>query len=292
MSYSFIDGIEFIPFEEIKQTPFFNYELQRDAGIGIAKQSFADKKNNYVMCFGYPGTGKSIFTKQLIIELGILGYKPNLLVVSCNTLLSKASGVSAVIDDLNKTIRAVERKRPLIYVLDEFDAITQDRLLSIRRENVNEFTQWFMDTFGNDFSSQIKNEGGLVVFAFTNDLLNIDPAVRRRFGTLFHFDLPKDEVLLEILKFNKIPNPDETLSIFKESLFDSKVDGASFMRSCIKTASEIIAGKLKPVDSARALIANIGAHIITTEQEMEYKKRLGVYINVANETMRYWRDKK
>ncbi|GFN39820.1 MAG: hypothetical protein YK1309IOTA_840001 [Marine Group I thaumarchaeote] len=288
---NFVDGIEYIHFKKIKAENFYNYELQRDAGIGICKNAFENNRTRYVMCFGYPGTGKSIFAKRLVADLREMGFESNLLLVSCNTLLSKATGTGTIIEELNKTIKIAENNRPMIYVLDELDAITQERLLSTKRENVNEFTQWFMDTFSNDFSKKIKDEGKLAVFAFTNDLQNIDAAVRRRFNHMFHFDLPSDEVLLLMLQDCKILNGNEILSRIKENLFDSKVDGASFMRSCLDCKDEIISEKLSSGDAALALIANMGAHIITPEQERDYQRRLNVNINAANITMRYWRKK-
>ena len=288
---NFVDGIEYIPFKKIKAENFYNYELQRDAGIGICKNAFENNRTRYVMCFGYPGTGKSIFAKRLVADLREMGFESNLLLVSCNTLLSKATGTGTIIKELNKTIKIAENKRPMIYVLDELDAITQERLLSTKRENVNEFTQWFMDTFSHDFSEKIKDEGKLAVFAFTNDLQNIDAAERRRFNHMFHFDLPSDEVLLLMLQDCKILNGNEILSRIKENLFDSKVDGASFMRSCLDCKDEIISEKLSSGDAALALIANMGAHIINPEQERDYQRRLNVNINAANITMRYWRKK-
>lgn len=151
-------GIHYHPYDSVKYPPYFNYELQIEAGLGVCKASVIGKEPKYVMCFGYPGTGKSTFATQLVKELAAGGQKTNLLVVSCNTLLSKAPSISTVIENLNRTVQIAESKRPLIFVLDEFDAITQDRLLSIRRENVNEFTLWFMDTLSNNFSENISNE--------------------------------------------------------------------------------------------------------------------------------------
>ena len=60
-----VDGVEFTPFEEIDETIYFNYELQIKAAVGVCLDSFKKGSSRSILCFGRPGTGKSIFAKKI-----------------------------------------------------------------------------------------------------------------------------------------------------------------------------------------------------------------------------------
>lgn len=287
-----IDGIEFCNFDEINKPTYFNYDLQFDAAIGVCLDSFKNDSFHSVLCFGRPGTGKSIFAKKLCILLEKYDVKPNLLVLTCNSILASSSTNQEILDALSTVLKTVENKRPMVVVLDEIDALTQERLLGYRRLAPYELTQWFMNIFDKKFSSKIKEEGQITVFGFTNDLEHIDEAILKRFDHHFYFDLPDDEVYYTMLRYFKIKNEKEIFQKFKEITLGCRVSGSNFMKACANLAKEINQKQLTVDDCANALVAWCGPNLISEEDQKSYKIKFAPFIKTANVTMQYWQRKK
>ncbi len=286
-----IDGVEFTPFEEIKEPIYFNYELQIKAAVGVCLDSFKKMSSRSILCFGRPGTGKSIFAKKLCVLLEKNNIRPDLLTITCNSLLSSSLSDQQIIDALNKTIASIKKADPMILVLDEIDSITQERLLSYRRQNPNELTQWFMNIFDKKFRVGTKNKKDIVVMAFTNDIKNIDEAILKRFDHIFHFELPGDKTYLSMLRHNKIKNESEVFEEFKKNSLNCKVDGASFMKASVNLARELKEKEYSAKECATILTAWCGPNLISNEDEQLYKNQLAHFIKFADITMKYWSEK-
>ena len=132
-----------------------------------------------VLLSGPPGTGKTLLAKAIAGEAGI-----NFLATSAADFENKYVGVGA--DHVRTLFKKAKQAAPCILFIDEIDAVGCKRgadSKSFERQTINQLLSC-MDGFSSD--------DGITVFAATNDVESLDPALLRpgRFDSRFTVGLP------------------------------------------------------------------------------------------------------
>jgi cell division protease FtsH len=187
--------------EEVKESVMTTIDMLKNpqkyeaAGARIAKGT---------LFYGPPGTGKTLLAKAIAGEAGV-----NFLAMSGSDFDNKYVGVGA--DKVRQVFAKAKKLAPCIIFIDELDAIGGKRTesdKSYERQTLNQLLAC-MDGFGSG--------DGVFIFAATNDVNSLDPALLRpgRFDSRFAVGLPdtaKDrEAVIKLYMKNK--KLDESVSI-------------------------------------------------------------------------------
>jgi cell division protease FtsH len=187
--------------EEVKESVMTTIDMLKNpkkyeaAGARISKGT---------LFYGPPGTGKTLLAKAIAGEAGV-----NFLAMSGSDFDNKYVGVGA--DKVRKVFEKAKKLAPCIVFIDELDAIGGKRTendKSFERQTLNQLLSC-MDGFGGS--------EGVFIFAATNDVNSLDPALLRpgRFDSRFAVGLPdtsKDrEAIIKLYMKNKKLN--ENVSI-------------------------------------------------------------------------------
>ena len=187
--------------EEVKESLMTTVDMLKNpkkyeaAGARIAKGT---------LLYGPPGTGKTLLAKAVAGEAGV-----NFLAMSGSDFDNKYVGVGA--DKVRKVFEKAKKLAPCIVFIDELDAIGGKRTesdKSFERQTLNQLLSC-MDGFGGS--------DGVFIFAATNDVNSLDPALLRpgRFDSRFAVSLPdttKDRIAI-INLYMKNKKLDESVSI-------------------------------------------------------------------------------
>ena len=157
-----------------------------------------------VLLYGPPGTGKTLLAKAIAGEAGV-----NFLATNGADFDNKYVGVGA--DKVRKLFQKAKKQAPCILFIDELDAIGCKRSgtdKAYERQTLNQLLSC-MDGF--------TTSDGVFIFAATNDVNALDPALLRpgRFDSRFAVGLPdttRDRVAI-INLYMKNKKKDETVSI-------------------------------------------------------------------------------
>ena len=187
--------------EEVKESLMTTVDMLKNpkkyeaAGARVAKGT---------LLYGPPGTGKTLLAKAVAGEAGV-----NFLAMSGSDFDNKYVGVGA--DKVRKVFEKAKKLAPCIVFIDELDAIGGKRTesdKSFERQTLNQLLSC-MDGFGGS--------DGVFIFAATNDVNSLDPALLRpgRFDSRFAVSLPdttKDRIAI-INLYMKNKKLDESVSI-------------------------------------------------------------------------------
>lgn len=186
-----------------------NPDKYKKAGARISKG---------VLLSGPPGTGKTLLAKAIAGEAGI-----NFMACSAADFENKYVGVGA--DHVRELFQTAKKNAPCILFIDEIDAVGCKRgadSKSFERQTINQLLSC-MDGFSS--------EDGITVFAATNDVDALDPALLRpgRFDSRFTVGLPDTaedrKAIAKLYLKNKKLAEDVDLDIFaKETLGCSPAD--------------------------------------------------------------------
>lgn len=201
--------------EEVKESALIivdmlkNPKKYNDAGARISKG---------VILYGPPGTGKTLLAKAIAGEAGV-----NFLACSAADFENKFVGVGA--NNVRNLFRQAKAQAPCILFIDEIDAVGCKRAHeshSFERQTINALLAC-MDGFATD--------DGITVFAATNDVESLDPALLRpgRFDSRFAVGLPDTsedrKAIAKLYLKNKKITEDVDLDVFaKETLGCSPAD--------------------------------------------------------------------
>lgn len=138
-----------------------------------------------LLLVGPPGTGKTMSASALAGELGL-----PLFTIQLDGLITKFMGETAA--KLRLVFEAIASTRG-VYLFDEFDAIGSDRgaghdVGEIRRV-LNSFLQFL----------ELDDSDSLVIGA-TNHVDLLDQALFRRFDAVFEYELPTQDIAVEVMK--------------------------------------------------------------------------------------------
>jgi cell division protease FtsH len=187
--------------EEVKESVMTTIDMLKnpkkyeEAGARISKGT---------LFYGPPGTGKTLLAKAIAGEAGV-----NFLAMSGSDFDNKYVGVGA--DKVRKVFEKAKKLSPCIVFIDELDAIGGKRTetdKSYERQTLNQLLAC-MDGFASS--------DGVFIFAATNDVNSLDPALLRpgRFDSRFAVGLPdttKDRMAI-IKLYLKNKKLDESVSI-------------------------------------------------------------------------------
>ena len=201
--------------EEVKESALIivdmlkNPEKYKEAGARISKG---------VILYGPPGTGKTLLAKAIAGEAGV-----NFLACSAADFENKYVGVGA--NHVRNLFKQAKAQAPCILFIDEIDAVGCKRAHeshSFERQTINALLAC-MDGFAT--------EDGITVFAATNDVESLDPALLRpgRFDSRFAVGLPDTsddrKSIAKLYLKNKRIADDIDLDVFaKETLGCSPAD--------------------------------------------------------------------
>ena len=178
-----------------KRTPNLNISLEDVVGLEDVKEEiyyymeFLNNSNDYtewevsvprgVLLIGPPGTGKTLLVKAIAKSLEI-----PVVSASGSEFIEKYVGVGA--SRIRKLFSKARAKKKCIIFIDEIDAIGQRRDSEINSERSSTLNQLLVEMDGFDTAAD------LIVFAATNFVQNLDPALLRsgRFDKKVYFDLP------------------------------------------------------------------------------------------------------
>jgi cell division protease FtsH len=195
--------------EEVKESMLTTVDMLKNpkkysaAGARIPKGT---------LLYGPPGTGKTLLAKAIAGEAGV-----NFLAVNGADFDNKYVGVGA--DKVRKIFEKAKKLAPCIIFIDELDAIGCKRSSTDKayeRQTLNQLLSC-MDGFSAD--------DGVFIFAATNDIESLDPALLRpgRFDARFAVGLPdttKDRVAIINLytKNKKLADSVSVETIAKQTL--------------------------------------------------------------------------
>lgn len=171
-----------------------------------------------VILYGPPGTGKTLLAKAIAGEAGV-----NFLACSAADFENKYVGVGA--NHVRELFKQAKAKAPCILFIDEIDAVgcrrgANDK--SFERQTINALLSC-MDGFAT--------EDGITVFAATNDIESLDPALLRpgRFDSRFAVGLPdtsedRKAIAKLYLKNKRLADDVDLDALAKETLGCSPAD--------------------------------------------------------------------
>ena len=153
-------------------------------------ESFGPWAPKNILFYGLPGTGKTMLVKALANELEI----PLFLIKATSLIGEHVGDASSKIHDLFKK---ASESSPAIIFIDEIDAIALHRSFQSLRGDVSEIVNALLTEMDG-----IDEHDSLITIGATNNILNLDTAVRSRFEEEIEFKLPDDDERLEIIENN------------------------------------------------------------------------------------------
>ena len=171
-----------------------------------------------VLLYGPPGTGKTLLAKAIAGEAGI-----NFIAVNGSDFDNKYVGVGA--DNVRQLFKAAKEKAPCILFIDEIDSVGGKRSPDGKSYERQTLTQLLscMDGFSSDDQ--------ITVFAATNDVESLDPALLRpgRFDAHYAVGLPdtaeeRKQVINLYLKNKMVDESVDPNILAKETLGCSPAD--------------------------------------------------------------------
>ena len=221
------------------------------------------RPNKGILLHGPPGTGKTLLVKAISKESNV-----PVINMTASTLESKWFGES------NKLIQALFKYassiQPCIIFFDEIDGIGRTR---------STFDQSCVSTFKTELLQQMdgintSSNDAVIVIACTNDLKNLDPALKRRLPTHFEVNLPDFRERYEIL------------SIITEN---EKIDSTTLIR--VATATDGFSGS-----DLASLYRQVSSYRTSKDITMENISKLAVNAKTSEDlisklsplTLQHW----
>lgn len=202
-----------------------------------------------ILFYGPSGTGKTHLARALAGEVnkvkdGKLNKRRDVtfIVASGASFENKYIGVGA--DRVRKLFDFARKNKPAIIFIDEFDAVASTR--SDEKHNTQVVNQLLTELDGFENKGE-KGRGDIFLIAATNNIKNIDPAVRRpgRIDRMVKIDLPNQKNREALLRFYLAREP--------------KITGIDIEALAIKTKDWSAAELATLVNEARIHATDAGA---------------------------------
>lgn len=153
-----------------------------------------DKFGNWaprnILFYGLPGTGKTMLAKALSTELDVPLY-----LIKATSLIGDHVGDGAY--KIHELYEIAQKTAPSIIFIDEMDAIALDRSFQSLRGDVSEVVNALLTEMDG-----VSLNKGIITIGATNNLNNLDYAVRSRFEEEIEFTMPTDKEREDIIRKN------------------------------------------------------------------------------------------
>jgi SpoVK/Ycf46/Vps4 family AAA+-type ATPase len=185
------EAIKFFPSNQIPKGELVGYDLQRNANMAIGLASL-DVTPCFVLAFGIPGTGKSVFPFDLarrmddVFKIGV-----SMMHVSCDKVLSSGAPIQTIMNALQRSLTHAHRNLPAFVVFDEIDSLSAP--IGEADEYAAALTRWLRN-YGDSLYKETFTIG------ITNYPFKMDFSVWRRIRSISFFDLTPNEVHAGIIK--------------------------------------------------------------------------------------------
>lgn len=189
----------------------------------LRSHGFAPQRK--LLLVGPPGTGKTMTASALAGELGL-----PLFTIQLDGLITKFMGETAA--KLRLVFEAIAETRG-VYLFDEFDALGSERgagndVGEIRRV-LNSFLQ-FLELDGSD---------SLLIGA-TNHIELLDPALFRRFDAVFEYELPTQDIAIEVMQARLALLETSAVNWEATTLSADGLSHAELTRACEQAAKDAL----------------------------------------------------
>lgn len=266
---------------EIPKEELIGYKLQREAALGIALTVIRNG-GHFIRVFGFPGTGKSVFTFDLANHLNHdFNVRCSMAYVKCDDLATKTVSTERIIKELKQNIDRASRNLPSIVTFDEIDSLTTP--IAEAEARVARLTRWIRDYADNCPERTF-------AIGITNYPYKMDYSIFRRLGANVYFEpTSRDVISMIIRKLLKIRKCQEVSNMLCDRLEKS---GFAFMGSDIIRACKFVKRfhkRLRNISTEQLctdLIAYGGG--VPKEFVDDYKDRYKALIQRSLEQMQWW----
>ena len=273
---AFTAPIELVHATDVTDQFLAGYSQEKDAAVKIVRDAVSNGQVAFVLCFGMPGCGKSIFAKKVAYEANSL-YKAgcSVLIFRCNEC-AQSPGTDEIDNNLYKVRAYLERWCPMIVCLDELDYIAPDRLRQYQDPRYGRLATKMMGLIGSRFAGAIPAKMGVVVFLITNTPRQLEIAlVDRVNGGSLYFPLPTESVAVELLVHFGVFDAQNVYRELNKLMKTGFFTGRGLFEACSNVITDMDSrGKkledLSPQAAALAIYRRLPPLVITHERVEQY----------------------
>ena len=220
---------DFVPCDSVEKHFFAGYGKEVEAGLALGIYAYAGHPVKAFL-FGFPGCGKSEYPYYLTYELNQRGYKYSLLYIKCHRLASAFDQIAMMKSYLRDRMTTIRKFLPIIIVFDEVHAISP--IITSPASSLQDLTSWIMSFLAN--GSQEIELRKVMVFGITNHPEAVAQAVLDRFQHTLYFEPPSQEVVKEMLEYQRFARADQVArKLFEQtSSREQTMTGRGVMLAC------------------------------------------------------------